>query len=179
MPNGEFVEVAPDSLETEATRREKPQYRSDAGRIVYGGGAITPDVIVRPDTLTTPEQRLINALAPQGQIFRTTLYDYARELKSQVKPDFVFQPAWRQELFRRLTAAGVKVEPELYNEGATEIDRILRDRIAVVAFGDSTARRRSVQEDRQLTRAIELLDRGRTQQDLFAIARTLAAAPKE
>ena len=179
MPNGEFVEVMPDSLETEETRRNKPQFRSDAGRIVYGGGAITPDVIVRPDTLTSAEQRLVNALAPQGQIFRTTLYDYARELKSQVRPDFAFQPAWRQELFRRLVAAGVKVEADVYNEGAAEIDRILRDRVAVVAFGDSTARRRSVPEDRQLMRAIELLGRGRTQQDLLALARTLAAAPKE
>ena len=66
--NGEFVEVMPDSLETEETRRNKPQYRSDAGRIVYGGGAITPDVIARPDTLTSAEQRLVNALAPQGQL---------------------------------------------------------------------------------------------------------------
>lgn len=179
MPNGEFVEVMPDSLETEETRRNKPQFRSDAGRIVYGGGAITPDVIVRPDTLTSAEQRLVNALAPQGQVFRTTLYDYARELKSQVRPDFVFQPAWRQELFRRLAAAGVKVEADVYNAGAAEIDRILRDRVTVVAFGDSTARRRSVPEDRQLMRAIELLGRGRTQQDLLALARTLAAAPRE
>ncbi len=179
LPNGEFVEVAPDSLETEATRRNKPQFRSDAGRIVYGGGGITPDVIVRPDTLTAAEQRLITALAPQGQIFRTTLYDYARELKSQVKPDFVLQPAWRQELYRRLSTAGVKVEQGLYDQGASEIDRILRDRVTVIAFGDSAARRRSVADDRQLTRALELLRRGQSQQDLFALARTLAAAPKE
>ena len=179
LPNGEFVEVAPDSIETEARRRAKPQFRSDAGRIVYGGGAITPDVIVRPDTLTAAEQRLITALAPQGQVFRTTLYDYARELKPQVTPDFVFQPAWRHELFRRLNAAGVKVDQEMYNLGATEIDRILRDRVAVIAFGDSTARRRSVAEDTQLVRAIDLLRRGQTQQDLFAIARTSAAAPRD
>ena len=178
MPNGEFVEVLPDSLETEETRRNKPQFRSDAGRIVYGGGAITPDVIVRPDTLTSAEQRLANALAPQGQIFRTTLYDYARELKSQVKADFQFQPAWREELYRRLTAAGVKLEKEMYDEGASEIDAILADRIAVVAFGDSTAKRRSLPQDRQLVRALELLRRGQSQQDLFALARSAAAVPK-
>ena len=91
----------------------------------------------------------------------------------------MFQPAWRQELYRRLTTAGVKVEADVYTQGASEIDRILRDRVAVIAFGDSTARRRSVAEDRQLMRAIELLRRGQSQQDLFAIARTLAAAPKE
>src|SRR6478752_2665455 len=44
----------PDSLETDSVRRSRPAFKSDAGRIVYGGGAITPDIIVRPDTLTTP-----------------------------------------------------------------------------------------------------------------------------
>jgi carboxyl-terminal processing protease len=179
LPNGEFVEVAPDSIETEATRRAKPQFRSDAGRIVYGGGAITPDVIVRPDTLTTPEQRLFNALAPKAQIFTVTLYDYARELKSQVRPDFTVQPAWRHELGRRLESAGITIDQELYKGAASEIDRLLAHRVAVVAFGDSTARRRSVAEDTQLKRAIELLQRGQTQADLFALARTTAAAPKE
>ncbi|MEO6331477.1 MAG: S41 family peptidase, partial [Gemmatimonadaceae bacterium] len=179
MPNGEFVEVAPDSLETEATRRNKPQFRSDGGRIVYGGGAITPDVIVRPDTLTAAEQRLVNALAPKAQLFTVTLYDYARELKSAVQPGFVVRPEWRAELIRRLEAGGAKIDRELYEGAASELDRMLGHRIAVVAFGDSTARRRSVPEDTQLLRAIELLRRGQTQQDLFALARTIAAAPKE
>ena len=40
---------------------------------------------------------------------------------------------------------------------------------ARLAFGDSTARRRTVDEDPQLQKALELLRRGTTQQDLFAL----------
>src|SRR5204863_8920393 len=64
LPDGEFVEVLPDSLETDSAKRARPVFHSDAGRIVYGGGAITPDIIVQSDTLTTAEQQLFNAFAP-------------------------------------------------------------------------------------------------------------------
>jgi len=41
--NGRFVEEKPDSAETEAKKKARPAYKSDAGRIVYGGGGIEPD----------------------------------------------------------------------------------------------------------------------------------------
>src|SRR5918999_3550859 len=50
--NGRFVAEAFDSTETEATKKTRPTYRSDAGRTVYGGGGITPDIIVPDDTLS-------------------------------------------------------------------------------------------------------------------------------
>src|SRR4029079_17667188 len=57
--DGRFVQdTASDSLETDAVRKTRPAYRSDAGRTVYGGGGITPDVIVKPDTISTAEQTL-------------------------------------------------------------------------------------------------------------------------
>ena len=45
-------------METDSVRKSRPKFKSDGGRIVYGGGAVTPDVIVQPDTLTTDEQKL-------------------------------------------------------------------------------------------------------------------------
>src|SRR5688572_12896180 len=42
--DGRFVEdTTRDTLETEASKKTRPMYRSDAGRPVYGGGGITPD----------------------------------------------------------------------------------------------------------------------------------------
>src|SRR5688500_13303079 len=58
LPDGSYVEVLPDSMETDSVRKSRPKYKSDAGRIVYGGGAVTPDIIVQPDTLTTDEKKL-------------------------------------------------------------------------------------------------------------------------
>jgi carboxyl-terminal processing protease len=178
LPNGQFAEeeASQDSIESEADRRARPQFRSAGGRIVYGGGAITPDVVVRPDTMTSAEQRLFQALAPRSQIFAATLTEYARELRPQVRPGFTVNPAWREELFRRLSAGGVTVDRQLWDAGSTEIDRLIRNRVATSAFGDSAAKRMAIPEDRQLVQALELLQQGRTQADLFTIAQRMAAA---
>src|SRR6185503_615952 len=37
LADGQFVEVHPDSLESAADKKARPTYKSDAGRIVYGG----------------------------------------------------------------------------------------------------------------------------------------------
>jgi carboxyl-terminal processing protease len=170
LPSGEFVEVMPDSLETDSVRRLRPAFRSDAGRVVYGGGAITPDIIVRPDTLTTAEQKVFNVFAPKTADVRAILMSYSLELKKTVKPDFVVSPAWREELYRRLQAKGVTVDHAQYEAAGSEIDRLLGNTVARLAFGDSTAKRRGVPEDNQLVHAIDVLKQSRSQGDLFAIA---------
>jgi carboxyl-terminal processing protease len=170
LPNGDFVEVMPDSLETDSVRRSRPTFKSDAGRVVYGGGAITPDIIVRPDTLTTAEQKVFNVLAPKTADVRAVLMDYALQLKGTVKPNFTVVPAWREELYRRLQAKGVTVDRTQYEQAGPEIDRLLGNTVARLAFGDSTAKRRSIPDDSQLARAIDVLKQSQSQQDLFAIA---------
>ena len=86
LPNGQFVEVHPDSLGTDTT--PKPKFKSDAGRVVYGGGGIRPDVIVPDDTLTTIERDFLRAVAPKLQAINTVLQDYALQLKGTVSRDF-------------------------------------------------------------------------------------------
>ena len=113
--DGKIVEE-PDSLETDTVKKNRPQYKSDAGRIIYGGGAITPDVVVQPDTLSMPEQQFLKAISPKSQEFYITLYNYSMELKDKVRPDFVVTPAWRDELYRRLTKAGVPIDQKLYTD---------------------------------------------------------------
>jgi len=168
--DGHLIEE-PDSVESDSARRARPAYHSDAGRIVYGGGGITPDVVVRPDTLSSVEQRLVKAVTPKSQEFYVTLYDYAFSLKDSVRQNFRVSPAWRQAFYTRLAAAGVDVNQALYDSASSEVDRLLGDRIARLAFGDSTAKRRELGDDAALSRALEIIRRGETQQDLFATTR--------
>lgn len=163
--DGTWVEVDHDSLELS----KRPTFKSDAGRVVYGGGAVTPDLIVKPDTFSAAEQEYRKATAAKSPDMYVVIYDYAMELKDKVTPNFTVQPAWRDELYRRFQSKGIEVDRALFNGAARFIDRELEIRVARLAFGDSTARRRTVDEDPQLRQALELLRRGNTQADLFAL----------
>jgi len=125
---------------------------------------------VPDDTLSTLEQNLLKSLAPKAQAFVTVLNQYALQLKATAPRDFVVTPAWRAELRRRLTAAGVTIEPK-YDKVANELfDRELDRRVARLVLGDAGAKARGVADDHQLARAVDLLKVSHTQQELFAAA---------
>ena len=199
--DGRLVEIDPDSAAIEKLRAQyekagrpipttfpdaevkrviaesRPTFKSDAGRTVYGGGAITPDVLVSPDTFSTAAQTLGRALVPQQQKVYIALRSYALELKPTVtSASYTVQQAWRDELYRRLTADGVKIDREVWNAGREWVDQQLSLYLTRLAFGDSAWRKRDLPNDAALRRAIELLGQGRTQQDLFTIA-TAQTAP--
>ena len=163
LTDGRLVEVA-DSVHFSAGREERPTYHSDAGRVVYGGGGITPDLKVQPDTLTDPEQALLRALLPHSPQFSTTVFDYATELKGDVDRDFQVTPEWREELYRRLAEKDVDIDPDVYDAGRGYIDRVLIERIGRLAFGDAYVRLRDVERDAQLLRAIEVIHEGEAMQ---------------
>jgi carboxyl-terminal processing protease len=168
--NGQFVEETPDTNETDASKKVRPAYKSDAGRTVYGGGGITPDVIVQDDTLTTAEQQFLRALAPKSQELRTVVDDYAMDLSKTVKPDYQLQPAWMNELFTRLSAKAVTTDRAAYDASNRYMSRYLDQRISHFAFGDSLAKRRDLSNDAPLRKAISLLEKSTSEQELFAVA---------
>jgi carboxyl-terminal processing protease len=173
--DGQFVEdTVRDSLETNADKKNRPTFRSDAGRVVYGGGGITPDVIVPDDTLSTAEQQLARALAPKSAEFYTVVQDYALELSRNVRPDFQVLPAWREELKRRLLERDVAIDQQQWTSGGRWVARQLDFAITRYAFGDSTWVRRDLQNDPELRKALEMMNKGQTQKELFSLAQSAA-----
>jgi carboxyl-terminal processing protease len=148
--------------------RGRPAYTSDAGRTVYGGGGITPDVVVLPDTLTTAEQTLARSLAPRSREFLNAVAAIAREARPRVRPGFAFRPEWSDTLYRRLQRSGVAISRAEYDAGAGWVHARLEQRIAGLAFGDSAAFRRTVSRDLQLAAAAEQLRASSTSAELFA-----------
>ena len=171
--NGHFVEDKPDSAETEAKKKARPAYKSDAGRTVYGGGGITPDVLVRDDTLTTPEQNFAKAIAPKSQDFFIVLNDYTLELSHGANQGFTMLPQWREEFYRRLTAKGLTIDRVQYDAANRSVNRLIEQRIARLVGGDSTAKRRDLRFDFPLQKALQLMEKGQTQKDLFTLAATI------
>jgi len=169
LADGRLVEVKPDSIETEAQKKNKPAFKSDAGRTVYGGGGITPDIIVSDDTLSTMEQEFYKSVASKAQAFITTLNQYAFELKGSPK-NYTITNEMRTELRRRLTAAGVTIDPKVEPVAPKVLDRELDRRVARLVLGDAGAKERFISEDHQLARALSLLSAARSQASLLATA---------
>ena len=165
-----------DSLETDSVRKARPKFKSSSGRVVYGGGAITPDLIVPLDTISTAEQAVARAIAPNFQKFYSAVSSFAQEQKGKVRSDFTVVPAWREEIFKRMVADTVKMEKSVYDAGASWVDRYIENRVARIAFGDSTARRLQLKDDTQLQRAIEVLRKSTTQAQVFTAAAAVPAA---
>lgn len=159
-----------DGKPIEDDNTDKPVFRSTAGRVIYGGGGITPDVIIRPDTMDAMEQEFSRVAGPAWQNVYVAVYDHALALKDGVAADFTVQPAWRDGLWTRLQGAEVPVTRRQFDDAQALIDRMLEQRVASLAFGDSAAFRRFAPHDAQLRTAMELLGQGRTQREIFAAA---------
>ncbi|MGH7475408.1 MAG: S41 family peptidase [Longimicrobiales bacterium] len=182
-PSGRSIQRADTPAHADAraplpdTRRaDRPRFRSAAGRTVYGGGGIVPDLVVLADTLSAAEHALFSALAPAAQASYVALYELGLELKDSVAGDFRVEPAWRASYYERLRRTGVRVDRPLFDAGAPLVDRWIEQRVAGLAFGDSLAFRRGVARDRPLMRALQLLRQARTTQQLFALAARIGGA---
>ncbi len=147
----------------------RPAFRSRAGRTVFGGGGITPDLFAYADTTASGDRALNRWLNERGgAIARQVLDDYLAELEPEATPTFMIAPAWRQEYVTRLRAAGLPVPDSLVAGGATFLDRLIDINLSNLALSDSATFVRNVPRDSQLARATALLRRAGTQTELFA-----------
>jgi carboxyl-terminal processing protease len=167
-PDGRLVEVHEDTA-------APPVFRSDAGRPVYGGGGITPDVVIRPDTLTGGERELMRALAPHGGLVNVALQEMATDLGETVVPGQRSGEAWRDRLYALLQSRGLRIDRGTYDAGAPLVDRLLESRVSEMAFGDSASFRLGAPRDNQLQAAVEVLRGAASQPDALARA---AARPE-
>ena len=169
LEDNRFVEYARDSAPGD-TVKVRPVFKSDAGRKILGGGGITPDVVVQQDSASPAERELARAVAPAGQAWYNTLYDFARDSRDGLSRDFTVTQPMRDEFFRRLVKAKVPVTREQFDAARDVVDRNIETRFATLAFGDSTAFRRGIPQDPQMRIALDLLRRGTTQRQLLALA---------
>jgi carboxyl-terminal processing protease len=143
---------SPDSI-----RAGRPIVHSDAGRVLYGGGGIVPDVIIPPDTLTSAEQHVVAILRRQIETTQATLYALGRDVARTVSPDFATRPEWGGLYATRLRGAGIAISPALADSANTFLSGLVAQRVAEIAFGDSAVFRRQSVHDAQLHRALDLL----------------------
>jgi carboxyl-terminal processing protease len=157
----------------------RQRFRTDAGRTVYGGGGITPDIIAG-DSVTPPlEGNFIRALGAKASLFRDAVTNYALFLKATrgiSSPDFVVTPAMREEVWQRMKARGVDIPRAVYDDAEPLVSRVIAFDIARYVFGGEAEFQRRASVDRPLQKALELARGARTESDLLRKVTALTAS---
>jgi carboxyl-terminal processing protease len=160
-----------DTLPVDSSAR--PVYKTDAGRIVRGGGGIVPDIVIKQDSLTDSERAFATALASKFSEYRDALTATALQIKSDksvTSEDFAVTPTMRAEVLRRMRTKGVSLTDEVYSKAASLVDEQLGYEIARYVFGRPAEFRRRSRDDRQMQVALDLLHRAQTPKELLTLA---------
>jgi carboxyl-terminal processing protease len=162
-----------DPLRTLGAEAPRPQFKTDAGRTVFGGGGITPDVLVSDSAADAMESQLRAAVGTHVAAFRDAFADYALSLKGKgiiTSPAFTITPAMRAELYELLRQKNVVLPRTVYDADAALLDRLLADQIARYVFGPAAEFNRILSRDHDVTTALGLLSRARSQDELLKAA---------
>jgi carboxyl-terminal processing protease len=168
-----------DDDEEDAAPAPRERFRTDAGRVVYGGGGITPDVIVGDSTVPAAEGNFIRALGANAGHFRDALTDYALYLKGThavTSPDFVVTPAMLEEVWKRMKQRGIDIPRSAFDDARPLVTRLAGFEIARYVFGSDAEFRRRASADQALQKALELAHGSRNESDLLRKASALAQA---
>jgi carboxyl-terminal processing protease len=167
-------DLDPEPAELEVPRHEKEQFRTDAGRVVYGGGGITPDIEIKQDFLTDFEV----AVERDGALFSYAV-EYANR-HGDVPRDFQIDDALlaefdeflqqRENIDEYLEVFDLAMSDSLLTANRKFIQRGIRRELMRHAFGPEDAYKVALEADTQLHEAPALFAEAESLQELLAIA---------
>lgn len=181
-PSGRSIQGASLDSAMGATPADVRQisFRSSGGRMLPGGGAIVPDVVLGPDTLTAGESAFAQALAEHIAVFRDVLTAYALELRRKgavTSAAFEVTPVMRAEVRRRLTERGVTLADSLFAAGDKIVGSQIGYEVARYVFGPAAELERRVLEDGQVLEAVALLRATSSPRALLGMAEAGSSQP--
>ncbi len=160
----------------------RPTVNSQAGRTLYGGGGIVPDVLVSADTISLDEQAALRTLFREAGTYNTGRFNFAvayLQTDPDVPLDFELTEAELQDFFDHLLAdGGLSVARETLERASRFVEYDLGREIALQGWGDVGEFRRNMSYDAPLQSALELLRGTRSQSELFSrVGRPIPASP--
>jgi carboxyl-terminal processing protease len=153
----------------EETRKSGQPFYTDAGRVVYAAGGITPDVLVKNNW---GDSKLLTQLLARNLFFNFAVEWLAKH--PETSTDFTVTPALREDFFRFVESSKYSTVEDLkrqWNEDPSRnlVDLAIRIEIANAKFGLEAGRRVQVSGDMQVQKALTLFDE----------AARIAAMPKK
>jgi carboxyl-terminal processing protease len=154
-------------------KETKPEFRTDTGRKVYGGGGITPDVIVKGRRFTATQLRfgepmfyfvreLINGQIPGLAEFKINdmNFDYVLKPEDYQITDKVLE-AFKNFVAKHENDFQFRYSPASFTENADYLKLALRSEIATAAHGSEVALQVQLDNDPQVSKGIEEIERAK------------------
>jgi carboxyl-terminal processing protease len=140
---------------TEVPLAQREQFKTSTGRIVYGGGGITPDVIVKYPKLARTTQLLE---------VRSAIFNYAVEYAARhtdLTKDVAVTPAMVEEFIHHAVehdiASEIDIRDALKNDADRKfVERALKAEIVAAKFGYDASYPYRLQGDVQVEKALEV-----------------------
>lgn len=173
-PAADAPELEPDAAELEIPRHERERFHTDSGRVVYGGGGITPDIEVEQEFLTDFEV----AVERDYALFAFAV-DYANQ-HGEIGPEFRVSDALfqefktylrgREKLPEYLGVFHLALSDSLMDANADFLKWGVRRELVRRTGGAQAAYKVAIEKDTQLHEAIEIFRKGPQLPALFKYA---------
>jgi len=142
-----------------------PEFRTNAGRTVYGGGGITPDISIDQERLT----KLADALERKSLFFDYAV-SYVGNHKGPVDEKLRVTDAMLADFEELARSKEIVFADSEFVADRPYIDCRIRSELLRKRFGDEVAYKTMIEQDDQLAKAVALFDKARTLQQMFALA---------
>jgi carboxyl-terminal processing protease len=149
---------------------KRAEFKTDGGRTVYGGGGITPDVVVGDTVLSPEELALQSALGTRIPAFRDALTAYAISLKGAGtvrRTDFEVTPQMLDGLWRLMQQRGFAFERSIFDGARRLVSRLLARDVARYVFGPAAEAARTIADDEVIQSAAALAAGVQSQSELL------------
>ncbi|MEA2490301.1 MAG: carboxyl-terminal processing protease [Acidobacteriota bacterium] len=163
---------------TEVPLAQRKQFKTDTGRVVYGGGGITPDYMVKQPQLA----RTTQLLEVRSAIFNYAV-DYAAKHPDLTK-DVAVTPVMMEEFIHHAAEADVAPEPDIRDAMKNPVDRnfierALKAEIVAAKYGFDASYPYRLQGDAQVEKALELFPEAQKLAIMAAGARGSSTPPAD
>jgi carboxyl-terminal processing protease len=157
--------------------RDREQHLTDAGRVVFGGGGITPDIVTELERESTLVRRLrrkdvfreFASKLSSGEMQTDIRFSYSSDEIESMSPsqkrrlvESIQISPETLELFKDLVSSEeVEYSLEEFQESEPLIKNLLRRELVLPMFGDEESHRIQLEMDRQVQVALEQLPQAR------------------
>jgi carboxyl-terminal processing protease len=152
---------------------KRPEFKTAMGRTVYGGGGITPDVVV-----TLAQLSAISEKIERNLMFYKFAGEYLEKHKGLKADSFKVTPVLVGEFKKYLKEKSFEYEEKDFEADRAYIERAIAREIVNALAGEEAAFKIYVQGDPQVQKGFELLRKAHSRQELFKVAEAMPS-PKE